>query len=102
IMSMIVPLCTYIRLLPFYTFFFFLLILRPPRSTLFPYTTLFRSQEPLGFRRAGFSPALSLLVPALSLPPRPAVLAVGLRPIAECSPTTQQVSLLSSQLRWRA
>src|SRR5947209_12517959 len=24
-------------------FFFFLLILRPPRSTLFPYTTLFRS-----------------------------------------------------------
>src|SRR5205807_9828264 len=26
-------------------FFFFLLIRRPPRSTLFPYTTLFRSQE---------------------------------------------------------
>src|SRR5947209_9705701 len=25
-------------------FFFFLLIPRPPRSTLFPYTTLFRSQ----------------------------------------------------------
>src|ERR1039457_2050245 len=25
-------------------FFFFLMILRPPRSTLFPYTTLFRSQ----------------------------------------------------------
>src|SRR5438034_4012731 len=24
-------------------FFFFLIILRPPRSTLFPYTTLFRS-----------------------------------------------------------
>src|SRR3712207_8587626 len=24
-------------------FFFFLMILRPPRSTLFPYTTLFRS-----------------------------------------------------------
>src|SRR5438093_118087 len=24
--------------------FFFLIILRPPRSTLFPYTTLFRSQ----------------------------------------------------------
>ena len=29
-------------LLPF-TFFFFLMIRRPPRSTLFPYTTLFRS-----------------------------------------------------------
>src|SRR5688572_33365915 len=29
-------------------FFFFLMIRRPPRSTLFPYTTLFRSQEPQG------------------------------------------------------
>src|SRR5256885_17146040 len=27
--------------------FFFLMIRRPPRSTLFPYTTLFRSQERL-------------------------------------------------------
>src|SRR3712207_7500343 len=27
-------------------FFFFLMIRRPPRSTLFPYTTLFRSQAP--------------------------------------------------------
>src|SRR5258707_11901545 len=27
-----------------YLFFFFLMIRRPPRSTLFPYTTLFRSQ----------------------------------------------------------
>src|ERR1044071_10229044 len=26
-------------------FFFFLMIRRPPRSTLFPYTTLFRSQH---------------------------------------------------------
>src|SRR5256885_3347280 len=26
-------------------FFFFLMIRRPPRSTLFPYTTLFRSHE---------------------------------------------------------
>src|SRR5256884_9435335 len=30
-------------------FFFFLMIRRPPRSTLFPYTTLFRS--PLGLTR---------------------------------------------------
>src|SRR5260370_39498713 len=28
-------------------FFFFLMIRRPPRSTLFPYTTLFRSQPKL-------------------------------------------------------
>src|SRR2546427_9269135 len=27
-------------------FFFFLMIRRPPRSTLFPYTTLFRSPHP--------------------------------------------------------
>src|SRR2546430_13778509 len=27
-------------------FFFFLMIRRPPRSTLFPYTTLFRSRIP--------------------------------------------------------
>src|SRR5215467_14886030 len=31
----------------FFFFFFFLMIRRPPRSTLFPYTTLFRSP---GFR----------------------------------------------------
>src|SRR6267378_6193253 len=32
----------------FFFFFFFLMIRRPPRSTLFPYTTLFRSEaEPL-------------------------------------------------------
>src|SRR5260370_15151835 len=29
-----------------YRFFFFLMIRRPPRSTLFPYTTLFRSWLP--------------------------------------------------------
>src|SRR2546425_10836004 len=28
-----------------FPFFFFLMIRRPPRSTLFPYTTLFRSRE---------------------------------------------------------
>src|SRR3712207_7719310 len=36
---------TYLRL----TIFFFLMIRRPPRSTLFPYTTLFRSKS--GVRR---------------------------------------------------
>src|SRR2546422_5442435 len=29
----------------FFLFFFFLMIRRPPRSTLFPYTTLFRSHN---------------------------------------------------------
>src|SRR5256885_6147737 len=38
-----------------YFFFFFLMIRRPPRSTLFPYTTLFRSCLPAdqGDHRAG-------------------------------------------------
>src|SRR2546429_3198485 len=30
---------------PCYLLFFFLMIRRPPRSTLFPYTTLFRSSD---------------------------------------------------------
>src|SRR6266511_5464741 len=35
------------------SFFFFLMILRPPRSTLFPYTTLFRSPKDARARRCG-------------------------------------------------
>src|SRR5471030_3473812 len=35
----------------FFIFFFFLMIRRPPRSTLFPYTTLFRSLPPAWHRR---------------------------------------------------
>src|SRR5256885_13133306 len=37
--------------------FFFLMIRRPPRSTLFPYTTLFRSAENLSVDQSRFSPA---------------------------------------------
>src|SRR3712207_7031178 len=40
----------------FLFFFFFLMIRRPPRSTLFPYTTLFRSREirrPVGLLDGG-------------------------------------------------
>src|SRR5688572_32972381 len=36
----------------FYFIFFFLMIRRPPRSTLFPYTTLFRSRPPMGWEKA--------------------------------------------------
>src|SRR2546430_5817557 len=35
--------------------FFFLMIRRPPRSTLFPYTTLFRSEQPARRIRTGAS-----------------------------------------------
>src|SRR3989442_4795722 len=34
-------------------FFFFLMIRRPPRSTLFPYTTLFRSLETVALATDG-------------------------------------------------
>ena len=34
--------------------FFFLMIRRPPRSTRFPYTTLFRSERPRGWERKKF------------------------------------------------
>src|SRR5438270_6028547 len=46
--------------------FFFLMIRRPPRSTLFPYTTLFRSHPPAG--SAARSPAPC--APASRRPPR--------------------------------
>src|SRR6266850_6554091 len=42
-------------------FFFFLMIRRPPRSTLFPYTTLFRSMRP------SFLPCGSMI----QIPPAP-------------------------------
>src|SRR5256885_8096211 len=38
-------------------FFFFLMIRRPPRSTLFPYTTLFRSWPPSGLWPRGSGPS---------------------------------------------
>src|SRR5574337_1519931 len=41
--------------LPFF-FFFFLMIRRPPRSTLFPYTTLFRSGSAFRDRRPVLHP----------------------------------------------
>ena len=40
---------------------------------------IYLPQETLGFRRAGFSPALSLLIPAFSLARAPALLTVRLR-----------------------
>src|SRR5688572_31085089 len=43
--------------------FFFLMIRRPPRSTLFPYTTLFRSAPPRACASSGCPPA--------SAPPAP-------------------------------
>src|SRR2546430_16438551 len=46
-----------------FLFFFFLMIRRPPRSTLFPYTTLFRSHRLWGprFPQRGGLPSCRLL-----------------------------------------
>src|SRR2546429_1500842 len=49
---------------PLSTFFFFLMIRRPPRSTLFPYTTLFRSHARQNCRaRAGGDRVPSSILP---------------------------------------
>src|SRR5229473_5456840 len=44
---------SYMRFFCFLFFFFFLMIRRPPRSTLFPYTTLFRSPARPATARCG-------------------------------------------------
>src|SRR2546425_9033493 len=51
-------------------FFFFLMIRRPPRSTLFPYTTLFRSALALSDPRPLSSAHRSVPDPHKRLPPR--------------------------------
>src|SRR2546430_9754407 len=45
-----------------YLFFFFLMIRRPPRSTLFPYTTLFRSCETHGEKLIPTGEALQVMI----------------------------------------
>src|SRR3712207_5070181 len=47
---------------PYVSAFFFLMIRRPPRSTLFPYTTLFRSRSQLVACRCLFLEVLSSIV----------------------------------------
>src|SRR2546430_7974040 len=49
-------------------FFFFLMIRRPPRSTLFPYTTLFRSRERGAFGDKDVPPALLVERPRHATP----------------------------------
>src|SRR2546426_11639926 len=53
----------YFFLFSFFFFFFFLMIRRPPRSTLFPYTTLFRSplrRSSRGREASGYPPAFAV------------------------------------------
>src|SRR5215467_15318855 len=46
--------------------FFFLMIRRPPRSTLFPYTTLFRSRPPRAFCPSRRTPPVTIEQPPRS------------------------------------
>src|SRR5437868_7954584 len=63
IYSLLSHLCCSVLLLLLF-FLFFLMIRRPPRSTLFPYTTLFRSLLPAGVRqRPAAAPGGALLRP---------------------------------------
>src|SRR5437773_8130872 len=66
-MSVYVALCLLCLLLLLFLPLFFLMIPRPPRSTLFPYTTLFRSGELVGVRMElnGLNVALFMDPPAL-------------------------------------
>src|SRR6266536_5642940 len=54
-----------------FLFFFFLMIRRPPRSTLFPYTTLFRSPPRPGRRTPPRSHAAPRHHPAFAAVPAP-------------------------------
>src|SRR5438876_8179680 len=51
-MSLCFSFCLLCSFLFYFSFFFFLMIRRPPRSTLFPYTTLFPSRQAQGVRPA--------------------------------------------------
>src|SRR3989442_16027773 len=67
---MIYALCIF-RPAPSFLLFFFLMIRRPPRSTLFPYTTLFRSFAPgegVGVVLLGVRAAQRLFDPPLNQP----------------------------------
>src|SRR3712207_8022826 len=73
--------------------FFFLMIRRPPRSTLFPYTTLFRSTHGLAFAGSGAFKTVSVCVGAL-LSYRGS--AVVLDPSTELAPIDRKSTRLNS------
>jgi len=86
-------------------------LLRPPFAvtpstgilTCFPSThpaPINVGQEPLVFRRAGFSPALSLLMSAFALLIPPACLTAHLRRLTERSPTQQRISEAADSNEW--
>src|SRR3712207_7510356 len=83
--------------------FFFLMIRRPPRSTLFPYTTLFRSHRQLAAGLAAASPRRAAsahrgAVRAGRLDPRQRLrLVAGPRPAADRARSEEHTSELQSR-----
>src|SRR2546430_12175668 len=76
-------------------FFFFLMIRRPPRSTLFPYTTLFRSPAPQSAGRRA-PPRYLPSARFAAHPPRPGWPAWG-HPPAGTQRSEEHTSELQSQ-----
>src|SRR3989454_7531636 len=70
-----------------FSFFFFLMIRRPPRSTLFPYTTLFRTDR-------------AALTTALTHPTTPLAIATG-RWLAIVLPAAVLVMVCTTAIGWR-
>src|SRR2546430_8510151 len=70
------------------SFFFFLMIRRPPRSTLFPYTTLFRSGDRRRTRASG---------PTWGFGPREGTSSSGTRATANSKRSEEHTSELQSQ-----
>src|SRR2546429_7710178 len=77
----------YLCIYQFFFFFFFLMIRRPPRSTLFPYTTLFRSGF-LCYRKKAFH----------SCQPPPGAHASGSKPGGQRWRSEEHTSELQSRL----
>src|SRR2546430_514214 len=77
--------------------FFFLMIRRPPRSTLFPYTTLFRSAARL--RQGDVDPELAVLAPLFE-EHAPAMVAAALLALGRQSPSTSELAAPAEPAGW--
>src|SRR5215510_13805752 len=86
-------------------FFFFLMIRRPPRSTLFPYTTLFRSRRGRGRRERrrehrACGRALAKLPRGPARPP-PRLDAGGVDPVGGYDASGGEIELVREELAMR-
>src|SRR5260370_17328540 len=79
-------------------FFFFLMIRRPPRSTLFPYTTLFRSL-PADALRISLPTSVEQVNATLSIPGCEAIAAPAVSPKPGSTLTTPRSEEHTSELQ---